>query len=247
MSNINSFFLCVCWRSDVRDRAEENNYKSIVNKSNKWNHNLFIIYFFVSPFKSHYISMQIKWGSHTNAHIKCMKLQQYGYGDAQKRHTIRVTAAQNQKTNECKAYATHCALKQNLIFVIHSSHLPLWNNLLFFPLSSWTCEMLLRCVHICDSERKEQEKNTKDDNDNKKRNLFTHHTIGSIIFMVLHAQQNWTFFPSFIQSFSSIPFRLCGARSMDSKRIHVYLWHMCMLSVCDIFHSFKINIGIKLS
>lgn len=176
-----------------------------------------------------------------------LKLQQYGYGDAQKRHTIRVTAAQNQKTNECKAYATHCALKQNLIFVIHSSHLPLWNNLLFFPLSSWTCEMLLRCVHICDSERKEQEKNTKDDNDNKKRNLFTHHTIGSIIFMVLHAQQNWTFFPSFIQSFSSIPFRLCGARSMDSKRIHVYLWHMCMLSVCDIFHSFKINIGIKLS
>lgn len=68
MSNINSFF-CACARSDVRDRAEENNYKPIVNKSNKWNHNLFIIYSFVSPYHSSHIIFQCRSnGAHTQTH-----------------------------------------------------------------------------------------------------------------------------------------------------------------------------------
>lgn len=201
--------------------------------------------------------------------VEWLKLQQYGYGSyeflcANTRHTIKMTEAEKSKdqTNAkkwahmCCVSCVCCALIPNLFLPFVRVHLPLYETFCSYFLSPSLFSKLKNIVLIIckrDFERKKE--------DEKKKTTMTTATAAKKKF-ICPSHNRLDYFHGFtcltkldlfsihsITRISSICF-LWRANYGFKTYTHLYLWRMyvylCVFAR-DIFHSYEMNIGIKLS
>lgn len=155
--------------------------------------------------------------------------------DAQKRHTIKVTAAKNQKTNECKAYATHALSATAESHFCHSFDV----IFRFKTICSFFLHSLLelaKCYYgVCTyailnaRSRRRILKTTKRE---EKFICASHNRLDYIHGFTCSTKLD-LFSPihSIIRSF---PFRRCVARDLCIRNAYMYTCDICMMSVCAI-------------